>query len=359
MDIELAVDAMEMASYLDHVVLFSGDGDFRRLTEALQRKGLRVTVVSTIRTQPPMIADELRRQADTFLDLNELVAVHRARTPRGGRHRRRGGGRGGRRGDFRECASEAFLPERLIKFAGSGGAVDPRSCAPHPDCQLCPRLAAFRAANRRAFPDWHNAPVASFGDPAARLLVVGLAPGLRGANRTGRPFTGDHAGEILYATLRRFGFARGHYRAAPDDGLELIDCRITNAVRCVPPENRPLGGEVNACRRFLLGELTAAPQPKVIMPLGAIAHASVLRALALPASRFAFRHGLTYAIPSGRALAPSYHCSRYNLNTGRLTPAMFEQVFARVRALVDAACSGTFQGDAAGVDARVAYAGRT
>jgi uracil-DNA glycosylase family 4 len=237
--------------------------------------------------------------------------------------------------------------------------VDPRSCAPHPDCQLCPRLAAFRAANRRAFPDWHNAPVASFGDPAARLLVVGLAPGLRGANRTGRPFTGDHAGEILYGTLRRFGFARGPYRAAPDDGLELIDCRITNAVRCVPPENRPLGGEVNACRRFLLGELTAAPPPKVIMPLGGIAHASVLRALALPASRFVFRHGLTYAIPSARTLAPSYHCSRYNLNTGRLTPAMFEQVFARVRALVDADCSGTLQGDAAGIDARVAYAVRT
>jgi uracil-DNA glycosylase len=236
--------------------------------------------------------------------------------------------------------------------------VDPRSCAPAADCQLCPRLAVFRADNRRAFPDWHNAPVASFGDPTARLLIVGLAPGLRGANRTGRPFTGDHAGEILYATLRRFGFARGSYRATPDDGLELIDCRITNAVRCVPPENRPLGAEVNACRRFLLGELMAAPQPNVIMPLGAIAHASVLRALALPVSRFAFRHGATYAIPGGRALASSYHCSRYNLNTGRLTAAMFEQVFARVRALVDAASSAALQGDAAGVDGR-AYAGGT
>ena len=221
--------------------------------------------------------------------------------------------------------------------------MDRRSCAPHPDCQLCPRLAAFRAANRRAFPDWHNAPVASFGDPAARLLVVGLAPGLRGANRTGRPFTGDHAGEILYATLRRFGFARGHYRAAPDDGLELIDCRITNAARCVPPENRPLGAEVNACRRFLLGELTAAPQPKVHH--AAWGHRPRFRAPRpdVPASRFAFRHGVTYAVPGGRALAPSYHCSRYNLNTGRLTPAMFEQVFARVRALVDAS-SGTFAG---------------
>ena len=209
--------------------------------------------------------------------------------------------------------------------------------APPADCQLCPRLAAFRAANRHAFPDWHNAPVASFGDPAARLRIVGLAPGLRGANRTGRPFTGDHAGEILYATLRRFGFARGHYRAVPDDGLELIDCRITNAVRCVPPENRPLGGEVNACRRFLRAELTAAPRPTVIVPLGAIAHASVARALGLPLARYPFAHGAVYSVPGNPALALSYHCSRYNLNTGRLTPAMFEQVFATVRGLVDAA----------------------
>ena len=233
--------------------------------------------------------------------------------------------------------------------------MDLRSCAPLADCQLCPRLAVFRTANRRAFPDWHNAPVASFGDPAARLLIVGLAPGLRGANRTGRPFTGDHAGQILYATLRQYGFARGHYRAAPDDGLELIDCRITNAVRCVPPENRPLGGEVNACRRFLLAELTAAPQPKVIMPLGTIAHASVVRALALPASRYPFGHGVTYTLPGGPMLAPSYHCSRYNLNTGRLTPAMFEQVFATVRVLVDAAGFG----NTAGPDGRSGHAART
>ncbi|HEX2480033.1 MAG TPA: uracil-DNA glycosylase [Geminicoccaceae bacterium] len=215
--------------------------------------------------------------------------------------------------------------------------MDLRSCAPSADCQLCPRLAAFRTANRRAFLNWHNAPVASFGDPAARLLIVGLAPGLRGANRTGRPFTGDHAGEILYATLRRFGFARGHYRAAPDDGLELIDCRISNAVRCVPPENRPLGAEVNACRRFLATELQAPPAPRVVLPLGGIAHGSVLRALGLNGSRHAFAHGAVYAVPDGRMLAPSYHCSRYNLNTGRLTPAMFEQIFARVRTLVDAA----------------------
>jgi uracil-DNA glycosylase family 4 len=216
----------------------------------------------------------------------------------------------------------------------SAGGAPGSSPAPPADCPLCPRLAAFRAANRRAFPGWHNAPVASFGDPAARLLIVGLAPGLRGANRTGRPFTGDHAGEILYATLRRFGFARGDYRAAPDDGLELIDCRITNSVRCVPPANRPFGPEVNACRQFLRGELTARP-PAVILPLGAIAHGSVLRALGLAGSRHPFAHGAVYAVSGGPTLAPSYHCSRYNLNTGRLTPAMFEQVFATVRELVD------------------------
>ena len=229
--------------------------------------------------------------------------------------------------------------------------MDLRSCAPAADCRLCSRLADFRAGNRRAFPDWHNAPVPSFGDPAARLLIVGLAPGLRGANRTGRPFTGDHAGEILYATLRRFGFARGHYRAAPDDGLELIDCRITNAVRCVPPENRPLGGEVNACRQFLEEELRAPPAPRVVLPLGGIAHGSVLRALGLNASRHPFAHGAVYAVPGGPTLAPSYHCSRYNLNTGRLTPGMFEQVFARVRALFDVAGAAASRGEAAAVGA--------
>ena len=206
--------------------------------------------------------------------------------------------------------------------------------APPPDCDLCARLADFRLANRARFADWHNAPVASFGDPAARLLVVGLAPGLRGANRTGRPFTGDHAGEILYQTLIRYGFAQGDYQATPDDGLELIDCRITNAVRCVPPENRPVGGEIDACRRFLAGELGSAP-PQVVLPLGSIAHGSVIRALGLRLSALPFRHGAIYR-PAGKPiLAPSYHCSRYNLNTGRLTPAMFTEVFGRIRALVD------------------------
>jgi uracil-DNA glycosylase family 4 len=213
----------------------------------------------------------------------------------------------------------------------------PVAPAPSPDCPLCRRLAAFRDANRAAFPGWHNAPVASFGDPAARLLIVGLAPGLRGANRTGRPFTGDHAGVILYATLQRFGFARGDYRAAPDDGLELIDCRITNAVRCVPPENRPLGAEVAACRQFLAGELRVPPAPTVVLSLGGIAHGSVLRALGLAAARYPFAHGAVHVVPGGPALTPCYHCSRYNLNTGRLTPSMFDRVFTTVRALVDTA----------------------
>jgi uracil-DNA glycosylase len=206
--------------------------------------------------------------------------------------------------------------------------------APEADCALCPRLVDLRRANRVAFRGWHNAPVASFGDRCARLLVVGLAPGLRGANRTGRPFTGDHAGEILYRTLIDHGFARGDYRAAPDDGLELIDCRITNAVRCVPPENRPSGAEVNACRRFLVAEL-CGPSPRVVLPLGGIAHASVLRALRLPLRHMPFRHGAVYRPAHAPILAPCYHCSRYNLNTGRLTPAMFTALFERVRALVD------------------------
>ena len=207
--------------------------------------------------------------------------------------------------------------------------------APPEDCALCPRLADFRRAHRDSFPDWHNAPVASFGDPGARLLIVGLAPGLRGANRTGRPFTGDHAGLLLYATLLRFGFARGDYRARVDDGLRLIDCRITNAVRCVPPANRPEAGEVNACRRFLVGELGTPPAPHIVLTLGGIAHGSVLRALGQSARRYPFAHGALYRPEAGPVLAPSYHCSRYNLNTGRLTGAMFETVLGRVRDWLD------------------------
>lgn len=204
--------------------------------------------------------------------------------------------------------------------------------APPPSCSICPRLADFRRENRAAFPDWHNGPVPSFGPADARLLVVGLAPGLRGANRTGRPFTGDYAGDLLYPTLLRHGFARGRFGASPDDGLELIDCRITNAVRCVPPANKPVGAEINGCRPFLHHELDDTPAPLVILTLGGIAHGSTLRALGASARAHPFVHGAIHRLPHGPALCPSYHCSRYNVNTGRLTPAMFDDVVAAIRA---------------------------
>ena len=206
---------------------------------------------------------------------------------------------------------------------------------PPADCPLCPRLVAFRAAARAKQPDWHNAPVPSFGDPAARLLIVGLAPGLSGANRTGRPFTGDGAGFTLYPALQRFGWSRGAFRAAPDDGLELVDCRITNAVRCVPPENKPNGIEIRTCRRFLVEELTAEPAPAAILALGRIAHDSVLRALGLALKAYPFAHAAWHEPAPELVLASSYHCSRYNMNTGRLTEAMFDTVLTRLRRHLD------------------------
>ena len=207
---------------------------------------------------------------------------------------------------------------------------------PGRDCPLCPRLVEYLAAARGAHPDWHNAPVPSFGPLSARLLIVGLAPGLRGANRTGRPFTGDHAGDLLYHTLGRFGFTAGAYAADPDDGLSLIDCRITNAVRCVPPENKPIGAEVNACRRFLAGEIAAMPGLRVILALGGLSHNAVLRTLGLKQSAAKFTHGALHeGLSDGLALADSYHCSRYNTNTGRLTVAMFDSVFEGIRAKLD------------------------
>ncbi len=200
---------------------------------------------------------------------------------------------------------------------------------------MCPRLAAYRAANREANPDWHNAPVASFGPLDARLLIVGLAPGLRGANRTGRPFTGDFAGDLLYNTLPRFGFAVGTYDAHAGDGLMLADCRITNAVRCVPPENKPVGAEVAACRPFLAAELEAMASLRIVLALGLLAHNAVLRALGLKQSAARFAHGARHELPDGRLLADSYHCSRYNTNTGRLTEPMFRAVFEEIRAVLD------------------------
>ena len=202
---------------------------------------------------------------------------------------------------------------------------------PGRDCPDCPRLVAFRDANRNAYPDWHNAPVDSFGPTDARLLIVGLAPGLRGANRTARPFTGDFAGDLLYATLRHFGFARGDYDKRNDDDLELIDCRITNGVRCVPPENKPIGAEIAACRPFLVAEIEALPRLEVILALGTMAHATVLTALGEKRARWPFGHGAVHRLPGSVRLADSYHCSRYNTNTGRLTEAMFHDVFSALR----------------------------
>ena len=207
--------------------------------------------------------------------------------------------------------------------------------APPVDCGLCPRLKAFRVTNRAAFPDWFNAPVPGFGPPDAKLLIVGLAPGLRGANRTGRPFTGDFAGELLYATLLRFGLARGRYGAAPDDGLELTEARIVNAVRCVPPENKPLPAEIATCNRFLAGELAAMPNLRAVLVLGRIAHEAVLRAHGMPAVRIPFAHGASSALAGGIRLFASYHVSRYNQNTRRLTPEMFQRVMEQVVAALD------------------------
>ncbi len=203
--------------------------------------------------------------------------------------------------------------------------------APPPDCALCPRLAAYRAANAAEHPDWFNAPVPSFGRLDARLLVVGMAPGVRGANRTGRPFTGDYAGILLYETLIKFGFATGVYGADAGDGLALQDCRITNAVRCVPPANLPQPAEVTTCNRFLAAELAAMPALRVVLSLGVLSHAAMLRASSLPVSRLRFRHGEVHELPDGLKLANSYHVSRYNTSTKRLTTRMFEDVVAAIR----------------------------
>jgi len=202
------------------------------------------------------------------------------------------------------------------------------------DCPLCPRLVAYRQANRAARPDWFNGAVPSFGDPEARLLVAGLAPGRGGANATGRPFTGDGAGVILYETLLKTGFARGTYHARSDDGLELVDAMITNAVRCAPPANKPEAGEEANCRPFLAKRIAALPRLRVIVSLGDVSRRNVLRALGVPVSSMPAGHGVE--AQAGRyTLINSYHCSRLNTNTGTLTPEMFEAVFLRVRALLD------------------------
>ena len=202
------------------------------------------------------------------------------------------------------------------------------------DCALCPRLVAFREAVQSREPGWFNGAVPSFGDERAGLLVIGLAPGVTGANRTGRPFTGVWAGDLLYATLDKFGFSEGTYAADPGDGLALTGAMITNAVRCVPPENKPVGAEINACRPFLASRIASLPQLKVMLCLGKISHDSTVRALGLKLKDYPFGHGTKYGVKAdGRdlTLLSSYHCSRYNTNTGRLTAEMFEDVFAMAR----------------------------
>src|SRR6202790_2745502 len=227
-------------------------------------------------------------------------------------------------------------PKTVAKTNAKAGAkACPAETAPGRDCPLCPRLAAFRKTWRVQEPQWFNAPVESFGPRDARLLIVGLAPGLRGANGTGRPCTGDFAGDLLYATLLEFGFARGTYQARPDDGLELIDCRITNAVRCVPPENKPTPQEIRTCRPFLTAAIAEMPRLRAVIALGRIAHETLIVARNLRKSLYPFTHGRAHAMGEFK-LFDSYHCSRYNTNTGVLTPKMFREVFALVREHLEA-----------------------
>jgi len=210
---------------------------------------------------------------------------------------------------------------------------------PDRECALCPRLVAYRAENRVQHPDWFNGAVPNFGTTTARLLIIGLAPGVSGANRTGRPFTGDYAGDLLYASLAKFGFSDGQYDRRADDGLTLQDCRITNAVRCVPPQNKPTPAEITMCRPFLADQLTAITAPTALLCLGKISHDSTIRALGGKLSQYPFAHGARHHIDH-ITVFDSYHCSRYNTNTGRLTEAMFEEVFADFRAFIDDQSAG-------------------
>lgn len=205
------------------------------------------------------------------------------------------------------------------------------------DCRECPRLAGFLADIRRDHPDYHAKPVPPFGDARARLLIVGLAPGFHGANRTGRPFTGDYAGVLLYDTLHRYGFASCATSVAPGDGLELRDCRITNAVKCVPPENSPETAEIRRCNRYLAGEVQRSAEARIILALGLIAHNAVLMAHGLKRSAYVFGHGARHALPGGRVLYDSYHCSRYNTQTRRLTAEAFHAVLEAIRRELDSA----------------------
>ncbi|MBB4639845.1 uracil-DNA glycosylase [Rhizorhapis suberifaciens] len=205
---------------------------------------------------------------------------------------------------------------------------------PPRDCPLCPRLVAYREQVRIEFPDWWNAPVLAFGDPAARIAIVGLAPGKFGANRTGRPFTGDYAGDLLFSTLEKFGLSTGKYESRVDDNLTLQDAIIINAVKCLPPQNKPVPEEIRTCRQFLERSVAALPNARIFIPLGQIAHQSTVKVLGGRLPKAKFGHGAEHKMPGGRWLIDSYHCSRYNTNTGRLTAPMFEAVFARAVELV-------------------------
>ncbi|MGO4716767.1 uracil-DNA glycosylase [Bradyrhizobium sp. 2TAF24] len=230
----------------------------------------------------------------------------------------------------RISAGPAVHPARTPVNAHGPGSTEPGH-----DCPLCPRLADFRNDIRAREPHWFNGPVAPFGDRDAALLIIGLAPGLQGANRTGRPFTGDYAGDLLYDTLHAYGFAEGTYEARPDDSLRLIDCRIGNAVRCVPPQNKPLPIEIRTCRQFLTAVRDEMPRLRAVVLLGRVAHDSTLKAFGVRAADAPFSHGAEHQVGAFR-LFDSYHCSRYNTNTRVLTPQMFRAVFARVREHLDA-----------------------
>jgi uracil-DNA glycosylase len=208
-----------------------------------------------------------------------------------------------------------------------------------PSCRRCPRLAAFLDSVKASHPDYYCKPVAPFGDPKARLLIVGLAPGKHGANRSGRPFTGDYAGILLYATLHKFGLATAPVSTAADDGLELINARITNAVKCLPPDNKPLPLEIKTCNTYLRAELLQSHPVRVILALGTIAHEAVLRTYDLPPKKFRFAHGAAHALGDGRVMVDSYHCSRYNTQTRRLTTPMFEAVVAQAQSIADGAAA--------------------
>ncbi|WP_321528282.1 uracil-DNA glycosylase [Sedimenticola selenatireducens] len=205
-----------------------------------------------------------------------------------------------------------------------------------PDCRQCPRLAEFLDQVKVDYPDYYARPVPPFGDPAARLLVVGLAPGMHGANASGRPFTGDYAGILLYETLHRFGFGSKPESLSAGDGLRLSDCRITNAVKCLPPQNKPIGSEINTCNQYLAEELKTVPQSGVVVALGLVAHNAVLKASGLKLGACKFAHAAHHHLPNGLQLIDSYHCSRYNTQTRRLTPEMFHAVFAHARAVLNA-----------------------